>query len=59
MQLPTYLSNQPKTDKDLYLRLLIVTFDIFLTRTLAEMDIKSTPIDTKGFQTLIELVNSF
>ncbi|GAU29421.1 hypothetical protein TSUD_149910 [Trifolium subterraneum] len=24
-------------------------------RTLAEMDIKSTPIDTKGFQTLVEL----
>lgn len=29
----------------------------FFIRTLAEMDIKSTPIDTKGFQELVKLVH--
>jgi len=55
----SYLSFTNQTDRHLYLRSLIVTFGVFFTRTLAEMDIKSTPIDTKGFQTLVELVNSF
>lgn len=55
IKLPTYLSNQPET----FIHSLTDFSVSFFTRTLAEMNIEPTPIDTKGFQALVQLVNTF